>query len=87
MGYTPGCDGTDQDYINLRQDDCRVSLLVRNHGREQFVYAGELDYREHTQFVDPITGKSQLISRWMPESCVADCSTMARASWRLSAIM
>ena len=75
----------DADYVNLRQDDCRVSLFVRNNSREQFVYAGELDYTDQTQLVDPITGKSQLKIVWrlqhpLPDSLLEELTFGSRSA-------
>jgi len=46
-----------KDYVNLRMSDIRVSLFVRKNPGEKFVYAGELEYLEHTQFKDPCSGR------------------------------
>jgi hypothetical protein len=48
-----------KDYVNLRIPETRVSLFVRNNFGENFVYAGELEYKSHRQFTDESTGKFQ----------------------------
>ncbi len=48
------------DYANLRQPEIRKSLFLRNNKSEvSFIYAGELSYKSHTQFIDKTTGKPQ----------------------------
>jgi len=53
-----------KDYVNLRVPGTRVSLFVRTTTGENFVYAGELDYLEHTPFKDPSSGRPQLRYVW-----------------------
>jgi hypothetical protein len=53
-----------KDYVNLRVLETRVSLFVRTTPGEEFVYAGELEYREHTPFKDPSSGRPQLRYVW-----------------------
>lgn len=53
-----------KDYANLRIPDTRVSLFVRTTPGEEFVYAGELDYLEHTPFKDPSSSRPQLRYVW-----------------------
>ena len=53
-----------KEYVNLRIPDTRVSLFVRTTPGEDFVYAGELDYLEHTPFKDPSSGRPQLRYVW-----------------------
>ena len=53
-----------KDYANLRRPDTRVSLFIRSTSREDFVYAGELEYLEHTTFKDPSNGRPQMRYVW-----------------------
>jgi hypothetical protein len=52
------------DYVNLRLKNTRVSLFVRHDAAEQFVYAGELEYKSHREFSDPPTGETQQAYTW-----------------------
>jgi hypothetical protein len=52
-----------KDYVNLRLPETRVSLFVRTNPGEDFVYAGELEYMEHTAFKDP-SGRPQMRYVW-----------------------
>jgi hypothetical protein len=52
-------DENDPDYRALRQESTRVSLFVRRKEREGFTYLGEVRYKEHTQFNNPVSGKPQ----------------------------
>jgi hypothetical protein len=54
----------DQDYVNLRLPETRVSLLARTNPGEEFAYLGELKYAEHTAFVDPSSGRPQIRYVW-----------------------
>ena len=49
-----------ENYVNLRQDQTRISLFVRTNPREEFVYLGELEYAEHHSFKDAGTGRLQM---------------------------
>jgi hypothetical protein len=65
------------DYVRLREPDCRVSLFVRTHSSEDFVYLGELIYKSHRQFTDDATGKVQQRYVWrlnnpLPESILRE---------------
>jgi hypothetical protein len=53
-----------KDYVNLRLPETRVSLFIRSTPREDFVYAGELEYLEHTTFKDPSSGRPQMRYIW-----------------------
>jgi hypothetical protein len=53
-----------KDYVNLRLPETRVSLFIRTTPREDFVYAGELEYLEHTTFKDPSSGRPQMRYVW-----------------------
>jgi hypothetical protein len=61
-----------EDYRNLRDPGCRVSLFVRTNAHERFVYAGELRYKSHKPFNDPVTGKPQLRYVWEQKNVVPD---------------
>jgi len=52
------------DYVNLRLPETRVSLFIRTTPREDFVYAGELEYLEHATFKDPSSGRPQMRYVW-----------------------
>jgi hypothetical protein len=56
-----------KDYVNLRLPETRVSLFIRSTPREDFVYAGELEYLEHTTFKDPSSGRPQMRDVWRLE--------------------
>jgi hypothetical protein len=62
----------DEDYRNLRDPSCRVSLFVRTNPHEKFVYAGELRYQSHKPFNDPVTGKPQLQYLWGLKTVIPD---------------
>lgn len=53
-----------KDYVNLRLPETRVSLFIRTNPGEDFVYAGELKYMEHTSFKDPSSGRRQIRYAW-----------------------
>jgi hypothetical protein len=57
-----------KDYVDLRLPETRVSLFVRSTPREEFVYAGELEYLEHTAFKDPSSGRPQMRYVWRLKS-------------------
>ena len=61
-----------KDYINLRLPETRVSLLVRTNSNEEFLYAGELHYLEHTSFNDPSTGRPQMRYAWRLKNPLPD---------------
>lgn len=50
-----------ENYVNLRSDETRVSLFVRTNPREDFAYLGELEYKEHHPFKDPASGRPQFV--------------------------
>jgi hypothetical protein len=61
-----------QDYVNLRLPETRVSLFVRTNPREDFVYAGEMEYEEHNSFKDPSSGRPQMRFVWRLKNRIPD---------------
>lgn len=61
-----------KDYVNLRALDTRVSLFVRTTPSEDFVYAGELEYLEHTPFKDLSSGRPQIRYVWRLKNPLPD---------------
>ncbi len=53
-----------QDYVNLRLPETRVSLFVRTSRRDDFVYAGEMVYAEHDSFKEASSGRPQMRYIW-----------------------
>jgi hypothetical protein len=48
-----------EDYVQLRAASTRVSLFVRNNAGDEFVYLGELRYRNHVEFRSERDGRKQ----------------------------
>src|SRR5215813_8927725 len=61
-----------KDYVNLRLPETRVSLFVRTTPREDFVYAGEIEYLEHSMFKDPASGRPQMRYVWRLKNPLPD---------------
>ena len=61
-----------KDYVNLRLPETRVSLFVRTNRGENFVYAGELHYQDHTSFNDPSSGRPQMRYVWRLKNPLPD---------------
>jgi uncharacterized protein DUF3427 len=80
-----------ENYVNLRLDETRVSLFVRTNPREEFAYLGELEYKEHHPFKDPATGRSQIRFFWrirnrLPDSLLQELTfgLPAKRKWNES---
>jgi len=61
-----------QDYVNLRRPETRVSIFFRTNPREDFVYAGEMEYEEHNSFKDPSSGRPQMQYIWRLKNRIPD---------------
>jgi hypothetical protein len=61
-----------QDYVNLRRPETRVSLFVRTRPHENFVYAGEMEYEEFKSFKDPSSGRPQMRYVWRLKNRIPD---------------